>query len=60
MYADDKSRGGWIAVGMLSDGSHQWATSEWVYKDKKQAVDNLKWCYDVIEESVKTVKVGLK
>ena len=59
MYADRSSRGGWIAVGMLADGS-QWATSEWVYKDKKQAIDNLKWCYNVLENTVITVKVKLK
>lgn len=60
MYANDKSKGGWIAVGMLADGSTQWATSEWVYKDKEHAVSNLKWCYNVLESTIKTVKVGLK
>jgi len=59
MYANNRSKGGWIAVAMLADGS-QWATSEWVYADKKQAVDNLKWCYNVLENTIITVKVKLK
>lgn len=59
MYADNKSKGGWVAVGLLADGT-QWATSEWVYKDKRHAIDNLKWCYNVIEGTIVTTKVKLK
>lgn len=57
MYATKRS--GWIAIGKLV-GADQWATSEWVYTDKKEAVKNLMWCYNVLENTVKTVKVELK
>lgn len=60
MYADEKSRSGWVAVGMLADGSQQWATSEWVYKDKEHAIKNLQWCYNVLENTIITTKVKLK
>jgi hypothetical protein len=59
MYANERSKVGWIAIGW-DVASRQWATSEWVYADKKQAISNLQWCYNVAEDSLKAIKVGLK
>lgn len=58
MYADSRSKGGWLAVGMVEqDGI--WVTSEGLFKDKEHAISNLNYCFCVLRNSVFTVKIKL-
>jgi hypothetical protein len=59
MYAKQNSKSGWVAIGWCNTND-RWVTSEEIYADKKHAVNNLQWCYNVDESTIKAVKVGLK
>jgi hypothetical protein len=59
MLAKQNSKSGWIAIAW-NKTNDCWVSSEYVFSDKKHAVNNLQWCYNVDESTIKAVKVGLK
>ena len=58
MYADQRSRVGWLAYGLQKEDG-VWVTSEGLFKDKAHAIANLNYCFSVPENTIYTLKVTL-
>lgn len=54
-----RSRVGYVAVGYVKE-SDTWMTSEHLYCTASDAIKNIQWCYNVCEDTIKTIRIELK